>query len=381
VNAFTTSTTLWIATALVSASADATADARVIDTAQARVRIVTVASGLETPWGMAFIGADRMLITEKGGRLRVVEGGRLLPQPVAGLPEVKVRGQGGLLDVSAHPEFASNRWIYWSYAAGDLWSVGTEVARGRLTGDAATGYRLTDVTVVFRQQPKRSGGIHFGSRLVWDRQGRLFVTLGERGDSDAAQDLGNHLGKVVRITAEGGTPPDNPFAAHAGARPEIFSYGNRNVQGAALHPDTGELWAVEHGPQGGDEVNILRAGRNYGWPVITYGVNYGIGTKIGEGTAKPGMEQPLWKWVPTSIAPSGAAFYTGERFPRWQGNLFVGALRGQALVRLTLDGDRVIAEERIEGTGRTRDVRVGPDGLLYVLSESEGALLRVEPAS
>ncbi len=352
----------------------------VIDTEAGRIRIAVVASGLETPWGMTFLDRNRVLITEKEGRLRVVEGGRLLPQPVAGLPAVAVRGQGGLLDVSAHPQFATNGWVYWSYAGGDGWTVGTEVARGRLAGDAANGYRLVEVGVVFRQQPKRMGGIHFGSRLVWDRQGHLFVTLGERGDKDEAQDLGNHLGKIVRISAEGGIPSDNPFTARTGARPEIFSYGNRNVQGAALHPDTGELWAVEHGPQGGDEVNIIRAGRNYGWPVITYGVNYGIGTRIGEGTAKPGMEQPLWKWVPTSIAPSGAAFYTGDRFPQWRGDLFVGALRGQAIVRLTLAGDRVIAEERIEGTGRTRDVRMGPDGLLYVLSETEGALLRIEPA-
>jgi glucose/arabinose dehydrogenase len=349
-----------------------------VTTEEHAIRIVPFVTGLEMPWGMTFLGRDRILVTEKAGRLRVIENGRLLPEPVAGLPAVRVRGQGGLLDVSAHLGFSSNGLVYWAYAAGDD-DVGTEVARGRLTGNAANGYRLEDVRVVFRQTPKASAGQHFGSRLVWDRQGNLFVTLGDRGRKDEAQSLAGHLGKIVRLTDDGGIPADNPFARRAGARPEIFSLGNRNVQGAALHPGTGELWAHEHGPQGGDEVNVIRAGRNYGWPVITYGVNYGIGTKIGEGTAKVGMEQPLWKWVPTSIAPSGMTFYTGDAFPKWKGNLFVGALRGQTLVRLVLDGERVVREERIEGTGRTRDVREGPDGLLYVLSESAGALLRVEP--
>ena len=293
---------------------------------------------------------------------------------------MRVQGQGGLLDVTTHPQFASNGLVYWSFAGGDSSAVGTEVARGRLTGDAAKGYRLENVEVIFRQHPKSGAGIHFGSRLVWDRDGNLFVTLGERGQMLEAQNLANHLGKIVRITDTGKVPAGNPFVAQANARPEIFSLGNRNVQGAALHPVTGELWAHEHGPQGGDEVNIIRAGRNYGWPVITYGVNYGTGTKIGEGTEKAGMEQPLWKWVP-SIAPSGMAFYTADRFPKWKGSLFVGALAGQMIVRLTLDGNTVVREERIKSTGRTRDVRAGPDGNLYVLSEGEGALLRIEPAN
>ncbi|MEO8137535.1 MAG: PQQ-dependent sugar dehydrogenase [Betaproteobacteria bacterium] len=353
---------------------------RIIATDDYKVRVVTIASGLDTPWGMAFMDGGRMLVTEKAGRLRVIEGGKLLPQPVAGLPPVRVQGQGGLLDVSLHPDFARNQFIYWSYAGGSNSSeVGTEVARGRLSGDAAAGYKLENVEVIFRQQPKASGGVHFGSRLVWDRTGNLFVTMGERGQMQEAQNLGKHLGKIVRLTDRGQVPADNPFANKPGVLPEIFSYGHRNVQGAALHPVTGELWAHEHGPQGGDEVNIIRAGRNYGWPVITYGANYGTGTKIGEGTEKAGMEQPLWKWVP-SIAPSGMAFYTGDKFPKWKGSLFAGALAGQLIVRLTLDGNTIVREERIKGTGRTRDVRAGPDGFLYVLSEAEGALLRFEPA-
>ncbi len=353
---------------------------RLLTTDDYRVRVITVASGLDTPWGMAFLDDGRMLVTEKTGRLRMIEGGKLLPQPVAGLPPVRVQGQGGLLDVSLHPDFARNQLVYWSYAGGESSSeVGTEVARGRLGGNAASGYKLENVEVIFRQTPKAGGGVHFGSRLVWDRAGLLYVTMGERGQMQEAQNLGKHLGKIVRLTDGGKVPPDNPFANKPGVLPEIFSYGNRNVQGAALHPVTGELWAHEHGPQGGDEVNIIRAGRNYGWPVITYGANYGTGTKIGEGTEKAGMEQPLWKWVP-SIAPSGMAFYTGDKFPKWKGSLFVGALAGQLIARLTLNGDTVVKEERIKGTGRTRDVRAGPDGFLYVLSEAEGALLRLEPA-
>jgi glucose/arabinose dehydrogenase len=291
-----------------------------------------------------------------------------------------VHGQGGLLDVTTHPQFASNGLVFWSYAYGEGFVVGTEVARGRLAGDAANGYTLENVEVIFRQHPKNATGYHFGSRLVWDRDGNLFVTLGERGQMQEAQNLSNHLGKIVRITDTGKVPAGNPFVTQANARPEVFSLGNRNVQGAALHPSTGELWAHEHGPQGGDEVNIIRAGRNYGWPVITYGVNYVTGTKIGEGTEKAGMEQPLWKWVP-SIAPSGMTFYTGDRFPKWKGNVFLGALAGQVVVRLILNGNTVVREERIKGTGRTRDIRTGPDGNLYVLSETEGALLRIEPAN
>ncbi len=342
------------------------------------VRVVTVTSGLAHPWGLAFLPDGRMLVTERPGRLRIVgRDGRLARQPVGGLPKIEEHGQGGLLDVALHPRFAENALVYLSYAERGDGGYGTAVLRGRLADD-----RLDAVQVIYRQAPKSRGGRHFGSRLVFDRAGFLYVTQGDRGEQERAQDLGDLAAKVVRLHDDGRVPGDNPFVGKPGARPEIFTLGNRNVQGAALHPATGELWTHEHGPQGGDEVNVLRKGVNYGWPVITYGVNYGIGTKIGEGTAKPGMAQPLHYWVP-SIAPSGMAFYTGDRFPRWRGDLFVGALRDQLLVRLRLDGEKVVKEERmLQGAvGRIRDVRQGPDGYLYLLTDSSsGAIVRLEPA-
>jgi len=340
-------------------------------------RVVLLTRGLEHPWGLAFLPDGRMLVTERPGRLRVLGAeGHLDPQPVAGVPAVVASGQGGLLDVALHPGFADNALVYLSYAGGERGRSGTEVARGRFAGG-----RLEDVTVIFRLEPRSGGSVHFGSRLVFDRQGRLFVTLGDRGEMDRAQRLGDHAGSVIRIDADGRVPADNPFVGRPGARPEIYSMGNRNVQGAALHPATGELWAHEHGPQGGDEVNVIRAGRNYGWPVITYGAQYGTGFRIGEGTHKAGMEQPLHYWVP-SIAPSGMAFYAGDRFPRWRGDVFVGALRDRLLVRLRFDDERLVKEERmLEGTlGRIRDVRSGPDGYLYLLTDAaDGALVRLEP--
>jgi glucose/arabinose dehydrogenase len=342
------------------------------------IRIVTVAAGLSHPWGLAFLPDGRTLVTERPGRLRVVgRDGRLAPQPVAGLPKIEEYGQGGLLDVALHPRFAENGLVYLSYAERGEGGYGTAVARGKLAGD-----RLEAVEVIYRQQPKSRAGRHFGSRLVFDRAGFLYVTQGDRGEMERAQKLDDLAGKVVRLHDDGRVPTDNPFVGRPGARPETFTLGNRNVQGAALHPVTGELWSHEHGPQGGDEVNVLRKGVNYGWPVITYGVNYGIGTKIGEGTSKPGMAQPLHYWVP-SIAPSGMAFYTGDKFPAWRGSLFVGALRGELLVRLLLDGEKVVKEERLlRGTlGRIRDVRQGPDGYLYLLTDSsDGAMVRLEPA-
>jgi glucose/arabinose dehydrogenase len=347
-----------------------------VQTEEQQIRVATVVKGLEHAWGLAFLPDGRMLVTERPGRLRIVQNGKLLPQPVQGLPAIREHGQGGLLDVALHPKFSENGWIYLSYAGRGDGGYGTEVLRARLAGD-----RLEDVRVIFRQEPKLSGGRHFGSRLVFDRQGYLYVTMGDRGEEERAQRLDQLQGKVVRLMDDGGIPADNPFAGRAGARPEIFTLGNRNVQGAALHPTTGLLWAQEHGPQGGDEVNVLRAGVNYGWPVITYGVQYVVGTKIGEGTHREGMAQPVWKWVP-SIAPSGMAFYTGDKFPKWKGDLFVGALKDQMLVRLRLDGEKVVAEERLlRGIGRVRDVRAGPDGYLYLLTDAaDGSLLRVEPA-
>jgi glucose/arabinose dehydrogenase len=341
-------------------------------------RVVTLARGLDHPWGLAFLPDGRFLVTERPGQLRLVApDGTLDPRPVDGVPTVAAHGQGGLLDVALHPRFAENGLVYLSYSARGDGGIGTEVARGRLNG-----HRLENVEVIFRQTPKSGGGRHFGSRLVFDREGHLYITLGDRGEMERAQRLDDLAGKIVRLTEDGRVPKDNPFVGRPGARPEIYSLGNRNVQGAALHPRTGELWTHEHGPQGGDEVNVIRAGVNYGWPVITYGVEYVIGTKIGEGTHKPGMAQPIHYWVP-SIAPSGMAFYTGDKFPRWRGDLLVGALKDQTLVRLRLRGEQVIEEERmLRGElGRVRDVRTGPDGYVYVLTDARnGVLARLEPA-
>jgi glucose/arabinose dehydrogenase len=293
------------------------------------------------------------------------------------VPGVYAQRQGGLLDVVLDPDFAANSTIYLSYAEpGEGDTNGTAVARAKLEG-----LRLTDVKVIFRQQPKIASGHHFGSRLVFARDGRLFITLGERNkERDSAQDLGTHIGKIVRIEKDGAVPADNPFNGREGARPETWSYGHRNIQGAALHPETGKLWTHEHGPRGGDEINVAEPGRNYGWPVITFGREY-HGPAIGEGTAKEGMEQPLHYWVP-SIAPSGMVFHSGNGYPAWKGQLFVGALAAKQLVRLELGPDGgVRAEERIAIDERVRDVREGPDGALYLLTDEDaGRLLRVVPA-
>ena len=342
-------------------------------------KVVTVAQGLVNPWSLAFLPDGRLLVTEKPGRLRIVGSNGAMGPPISGLPALSVGGQCGLLDVALDPKFADNRFIYLSYAepaSGGESGNSTAVARAKL-GDNA----LTDVRVIFRQQPKYSSSAHCGGRLVFARDGKLFVTLGDRfARKDDAQTLNNHHGKVVRIEPDGQVPKDNPFVGRAGALPEIWSLGHRNVQGGALHPTTGELWTHEHGPQGGDEVNVTEAGRNYGWPLLTYGRNYGTGTRIGEEGPQPGYEQPLKVWVP-SIAPSGMAFLTSERYPGWKGSLFVGALRGEMLVRLTLDGRKVTGEERLltDLKERIRDVRQGPDGWLYLLTDSgNGRIVRLE---
>ncbi len=367
-----------LATALTLGASTATvAQAPVMKSALHDYRVVTVVDGLENPWAIAFLPGGEMLVTERPGRLRIVREGRLEPEPVSGLPPIEERGQGGLLDVALHPRFAENGLVYLSYAGPGPGGVGTEVARGKLVGR-----RLENVEILFRMEPKSGARQHFGSRLVFDRQGYLYITLGDRGEMERAQRPGDHAGSVIRLHDDGRVPADNPFVGQKGWKPEKYTLGHRNMQGAALHPRTGELWTHEHGPQGGDEVNVIRAGVNYGWPVITYGVNYVTGTKIGEGTHKEGMAQPLHYWVP-SIAPSGMAFYTGDAFPRWRGDLFVGALRDEMVVRLRLDGERVVVEERfLKGVlGRIRDVRQGPDGFLYLLTdEDDGALVRLEPA-
>ena len=341
-------------------------------------RLTTVVTGLENPWSVAFLPDGRLLITERAGRLRLVGSDfRLDPQPIGGLPESLERGQGGLLDVALHPQYAQNGWIYWAYNAPGPGGWGTAMARGKLQG-----HRMTSVQVLFSMHPKTRSNQHFGGRIVFDKAGMVYLTLGDRGDKDRAQRLDDHAGSVIRLHDDGRVPADNPFVNRAGALPEKWTLGNRNMQGAALHPQTGEVWTHEHGPQGGDEINVMRPGLNYGWPVITYGVNYGLGTRIGEGQAKPGMVQPLHKWVP-SVAPSGMAFVSGSQFPQWQGDLLVGALRGQLLVRLVLDGEKVLREERLlQGrAGRIRDVRMGPNGLIYLLSDGpDGALMRLEPA-
>src|SRR5918999_3702881 len=337
----------------------------------APVRVETVASGLEHPWGLAFLPDGRILVTERPGRLRIVDRNGTVSEPLAGVPEVAARGQGGLLDVAIDPRFADNRLVYLSYAErADDGTSGTAVARGRL-GDG----RLEDVQVIYRQTPKVRSNLHFGSRLVFDREGRLFITQGDRySQRPHVQDLSSTIGKIVRINADGSVPRDNPFVGRQNARPEIWSYGHRNIQAAALHPQTGQLWTVEHGARGGDELNRPEAGKNYGWPVITYGVDYS-GAPIGEGTAREGMEQPVYYWDPV-IAPSGMTFYTGDAFPNWRGSAFVGSLQPGALVRLTIANDGVTREERYLGDiGRVRDVQQGPDGFLYLVIDAENAPL------
>lgn len=341
-----------------------------------RLRVTEVAGGLEHPWGLAFLPDGDFLVSERDGALRRIDRSGRLGPPLRGVPRVAAQGQGGLLDVALHPDFAANGLVYLSYAEPGEGGQGTAAARGRLGGDGLSG-----VETIFRQTPQRRTTHHFGSRLVFAADGRLFITTGDRGDRDQAQNLANTLGKVIRVEADGAIPADNPFVRRPGARPEIWSYGHRNLQGAALHPTSGALWTHEHGAMGGDEINIARPGRNYGWPVITHGVDYS-GAPIGEGKAKPGMEPPLHYWVP-SIAPSGMAFYRGEAFPDWRGDLLVGSLKFGLLVRLRLDGERVVSEERLlDGLDqRIRDVRVGPDGLIYLLTDHAGGqLLRVEPA-
>ena len=381
-------------------------------------RVVTVVDGLVNPWSMTFLPGGDMLVTERPGRLRIVRNGVLLPDPVPGVPEVVARGSGGLMEVAAHPEFASNRIVYLSYSKTARMRSGllrqrattavmhvlrfrylrpgfvlhpeisrrpatTVVMRGTFEND-----RFTPVDEIFEAASRGAG--HYGCRLAFDADGYLFLTVGDRevppsGDLAAhpAQDVSNHHGVIVRLHDDGRVPEDNPFVGQDGARPEIWSYGHRNPQGLAVHPETGAVWLTEHGPQGGDEVNVSEPGKNYGWPVIGYGVNYGSGRAIHAATHADGMEQPLHVWVP-SIAPSGLLFYTGDKFPEWRGSLFAGGLSGQRIDRLSVDGDRVVASETLlRGIGRVRDIRQGPDGFIYVAIDSrqgETPVVRLEPA-
>ena len=379
--------TLLLATVAIIPSLAAAQDVK--RSAEHDYRMVTVATGLENPWAIASLPNGDMLVTERAGRLRIIRNGKLLPAPVAGVPTVRVGGQGGLLDVVLHPNFASNKLVYLSYskASADTLQGTTAVVRGRLEND-----RLTNVQEVIETKVWSQGRGHHGSRLAFDRDGYLFITVGDRqvppsGDLAAhpAQGLMTHHGKVLRLHDDGRVPADNPFIGREDALPEIWSYGHRNLQGLAVHPTTNVLWETEHGPQGGDEVNIIEPGKNYGWPVIGFGVNYRTGSAIHAGTMRQGMEQPVHVWVP-SIATSGLMFYTGDKFPNWKGNLFAGGMVGQRLARLTVDGSQVLSQEiLVERVGRIRDVRQGTDGYIYLAFDNRGegtlSVARLEPVA
>ncbi len=352
-------------------------------------RLITVATGLENPWSLAFLPGGEILVTERAGRLRVIRNGMLAAAPVSGVPEVRTGGQGGLLDVVAHPRFAENRFIYLSYSKPlDGGSTGTTaVVRGRYENGA-----LTNVTEIIQVKAVSPGRGHYGSRLAFDRDGFLYITVGDRQapprdslELHPAQDLSTHAGKILRLHDDGRVPADNPFVGREGALPEIWSFGHRSLQGLAFDPATGALWETEHGPQGGDELNLIEKGKNYGWPVIGFGVNYRSGSRIHSGTHREGMEQPVNVWVP-SIATSGLVVYTGDRFPQWKGNIFSGGMVGQRLARLTMNQNAVLSVENlVERQGRIRDVRQGPDGYLYIVFDNRGegslSVARMEPVA
>jgi glucose/arabinose dehydrogenase len=356
------------------------ADAQAVRSSAGDLGVETKVTGLDRPWAFAFLPDGRMLITERPGRMRIAAADGKLSPALAGVPKVFASGQGGLHDVVLDRGYAQNHTIYFCYAEPANGGARTALTRARLADEGTP--RLDDVQVIFRQEGPLSSGNHFGCRIVQTPDNNLFLATGDHfGPRDQAQNLGNHIGKLVRIRPDGSVPPDNPFVGRAGAKPEIWSYGHRNPQGLALHPVSGKLWEQEHGPRGGDEINIVDKGKNYGWPVIGFGIDYS-GAKIHESSRKDGMEQPIWYWVP-SIAPSGMAFSTGDLFPGWRGNLFVGALVDRSLVRLELDGEKAVKEERLlrELRERIRDVRQGPDSALWVATDSSsGRILRVAPA-
>jgi len=342
---------------------------------QTEFEVKLIASGLRFPWGMAFMPDGNLLVTERIGQLRIITPDGRVSEPVKGVPVVFNQQQGGLLDVALDPAFSKNRLIYLCYAEPEGSKASTAVARAELINGG-----LEKLQVIFRQLPKTEGAVHFGSRLVFAPDGNLFITLGDRGDYlEEAQRLGNYFGKIIRIRPDGSVPTDNPFVNNSQAKPEIWSYGHRSVQGAAIHPKTGELWIHEHGPKGGDEINIPQPGKNYGWPKASYGSHYNL-MPIKDEHAEQGFEEPIYYWTP-SIAPSGMVFYTGDQFPGWRGNLFVGALVGRHVVRLSTDGKKILGEEQLlMHTTRFRDVEQGPDGALYLLTDEEnGKLLKLKP--
>ncbi|WNO60209.1 PQQ-dependent sugar dehydrogenase [Rheinheimera sp. MMS21-TC3] len=369
-----TMTFLLLSLGLISLTSHADSD--ILKTRWADVKVDTVTSGLNHPWGLAFLGDGRMLVTERAGNLRIVAADGTIGEPISGLPEIKVRGQGGLFDLRLSPNFSQDNIIYFSYSEPETAGseiTSTAVARARLENN-----KLHDLKVIFSQQPKVMGGRHYGGRLAFSADGEfLFIGLGDHGHrQEDVQNLSNHTGKLVRIHPDGSVPKTNPFVHQADAKPEIWSYGHRNIQGMDIQPTTGKLWTVEHGPQGGDEVNMPQPGLNYGWPVITHGEQYG-GGEVGIGFKKDGMEQPIWHWTP-SIAVSGVAFYQGDQFPQWQGNLLATGLKGQQVARLEVNGDHVIHQETLNLERRIREVKIASDGSIYLLTdEPKGAILRL----
>lgn len=336
-------------------------------------KIDTLTADLKNPWGMTFLPNNDLLVTERDGEIRVIRNGALLGTKISGVPEVYANGQGGLFEIELHPRYEENGWLYISYAAPGNGGGNTAIMRARLEG-----FDLVEKEVIFQAEPFLSGGNHFGGRMQFDREGYLYFSVGERGRQENAQTLQNHSGKILRIEDDGATPSDNPFLGDNGAKPEIFTYGNRNPQGMVIHPATGEIWTHEHGPMGGDEINIIKPGTNYGWPEATYGKNYN-GTTITEFTSKPGMADPLHYWVP-SIAPCGMSFVNSDKYPEWNGNLLVGSLKFRYVARLELDGEKVVHEEKIlENLGRIRAITQGPDGLIYVSTEGPGMVVRISP--
>jgi glucose/arabinose dehydrogenase len=360
---------LFLVAVTISLSQRGSAKEKVIDTKQGQIKVASVAKGLDQPWGLAFLPDGRMLVTEKPGTLRIVGKDGAVSDPIRGVPKVIANGQGGLLDVALDPAFSENGLVYLSYSEPGEGGAGTAVARGKLGGGS-----LDNVEVIFRQKPKVDGGNHFGSRLAFSPDGKLFVTLGDRFKFDPAQDLASHIGKIVRINPDGSVPGDNPFVAQDGKLPEIWSYGHRNAQGAAIHPETGKLWETEFGPLGGDELNIAEAAKNYGWPVVSWGSHYD-GTDIPDPPTRPEFTDAIRNWNPV-ISPSGIAFYTADAIPGWKGNLLLSGLSSQSITRLELDGEKVVGEERIAMGSRIRDVVQGPDGAVYALTDG-GKILKL----